>query len=370
MIKTSNWIDEAKVYTAGMSIEEIKEKFSLKQVYKLASNENPLPPPEGLLKVLTLKLEDIHRYPSYVRPVVQAAGGYYKVEPGQLVLGNGSSELIDKLMQTYGDPGSAVLISEKSFPLYALCAQVHRLHVHKVSMGKDLKVNVKEMLSTLRKNKNIRLVFISNPNNPTGSYITHAEVEELLSVSRNEDTLIVLDEAYQEFVRAKDFPDSLSLLKEYPNLVLLRSMSKVMGLAGLRAGIMLAHPSVVKSVKKVVCPFNVNSLALRAMLYCFSDTAFKSYLLESKQLVWKGLDYFYHELNKLGLEFYPSQGNFLLFSPAGRSKAFSAFLEKGLILRPLNEPGLEKYLRMSIGLEQENKKAIELIQELGSDFDE
>ncbi len=367
MIRTSNWIDEAKVYKAGLSIEEIKEKFSLERVYKLASNENPLPPPEGLLKVLTSKLEDIHRYPSYVRPVVQAASRYYEVEPGQLVLGNGSSELIDKLMQAYGEPGSAVLISEKSFPLYALCAQVHRLHVHKASMGKDLRVNIKEMLSVLQKNKNIRLVFISNPNNPTGSYITHAEVEELLSACRDKDMLVVLDEAYQEFVRAKDFPHSLSLLKEYPNLVLLRSMSKVMGLAGLRAGVMLAHPSIVKSMKKVICPFNVNILALRAMLYCFSDKGFKDYLSNSKQLVWKGLDYFYTELNRLGLEFYPSQGNFLLFS-LGRSDAFSTLLKKGLILRPLNEPGLEKYLRMSIGLEQENKKAIELIQELGNDF--
>ena len=369
MIKTSKWIDEAKVYTAGLSIEEIKEKFSLEQVYKMASNENPLSPPKGLLEALTSKLADINRYPSYIRPVVQEASRYYQVEPGQLVLGNGSSELIDKLMQAYGEPGSAVLISKKSFPLYALCAQVHRLHVHKVSMGKNFKVNTQGMLSVLQKNENIRLVFISNPNNPTGSYVTHTEVEELLSTSRNKNTLIILDEAYQEYVRAKDFPDGFSLLKKYPNLVLLRSMSKVMGLAGLRAGLMLAHPSVVKSMKKVVCPFNVNILALQAMFYCFSNTEFKKYLLDSKKLVWESLDYFYHELNRLGLEFYPSQGNFLLFSP-GQPDAFSTLLKKGLILRPLNESGLENYLRMSIGLKQENKKAIELIKELGSDFRE
>ena len=367
MIKTSKWINEANTYTPGLSVEEIKEKYSLKTVYKLASNENPLPPDEGLLKALAKQLKNINRYPSYVRPVIQAASRYYGVDPEQLVLGNGSSELIDKLMQAYGEAGSSVLISEKTFPLYALCAQIHRLHVHKVSMGKNLKVNIQEMLSVLHKNKDIKLVFISNPNNPTGSYVTHSEMEKLLSVSRNRDVLIILDEAYQEYVRAEDFPDSLSLLKEYPHLVLLRSMSKIMGLAGLRAGLMLAHTSIVRGMKKVICPFNVNALALQAMYYCFSNKTFKKYLLKSRQLVWEGLDYFYHELDGLGLKYYPSQGSFLLFSPGG-SGAFSALLERGLILRPLNESGLEHYLRMSVGLKQENKKAIELIKELGDSF--
>ena len=363
MIKTSHWIDEAKVYTPGLSIEEVKKKYSLERVYKLASNENPLPPPEELIQTLTKGLKEINRYPSYIRPVVQAASQYYQVEQSQLIIGNGSSELIDKLMQTYGEVDSAILISEKSFPLYALCAQVHRLRVYKTSMRESLKINTEEMLSVLRKNKNIRLIFISNPNNPTGSYVTHTEMEVLLSATEKKNVLVVLDEAYQEYVRATDFPDGLSLMRKYPHLILLRSMSKVMGLAGLRAGVMLAHSSIVDMVKKVICPFNVNTVALQAMRYCFSSPVFKKYLLDSRQLVWKGLDYFYSELEKIDLNFYPSQGNFLLFS-AGRPNAFSVLLKKGLILRPLNEPNLESYLRMSVGLEEENKKAMELIKEI------
>ena len=363
MIKTPHhWLTEIKTYTPGLSIEEIKKKYSLKTVYKLASNENPLPPPKGLLQVLKKKLTTVHRYPSYIRPVVEAASQYYKVEANQLVFGNGSSELIDKLMQTYGETGSAVLISEKSFPLYAVCAQAHRLRVFKAPMEKNLKVNTREMLSLLQKN-NIRMAFISNPNNPTGSYITHSELESFLVATENKNMLVVSDEAYWEYVRATDFPNGLSLMRKYPHLVLLRSMSKVMGLAGLRAGVMLANPSVTEMVKKVICPFNVNTLAAHAMLYCMSDSAFKKYLQDSKQLVWKGLDYFYNGLKKADLHFYPSQGNFVLFS-AGRAGTFPVFLKKGLILRPLNEPGLENYLRMSVGLEYENEKAMELIQEI------
>ncbi len=362
-MKVPPWIEKAKTYTPGLSIEEIKKRYSLKQVYKLASNENPLPPHEGLLKTLTEKLKTINRYPSYIQPVIQAASQYYQVEASQVILGNGSSELIDKLMQVYSKSDSAVLISEKSFPLYELCAQTHNLTLYKTTMNEDLKVNIEEMLSTIKKNNNIRLVFISNPNNPTGSYITHSEVEKLLSITQNKNILLVLDEAYLEYVRTKDFPDGVSLLKKYPHLVILRTMSKVMGLAGLRAGVLLSHPSTVETMKKALCPFNVNILALEAMRYCFSNPSFKQYLSDSKELVWKSLDYFYNEFKKLNIKFYPSQGNFLLFS-INQPDTFSSLLKKGLILRPMNEPGLENYLRMSIGLEEENKKALSLIQSI------
>ena len=362
MVKTSLWIDKVEKYTPGLSVEEIKSKYSLDKVYKMASNENPLPPPVDLVNILQNKLPTIHRYPSYMKPVVQAVSGYYQMEPQQVLLGNGSSELIDKLMQAYGGVDISVLISEKSFPLYTVCAQSHRLNICKASMTEGLKVNIQEMLSLLRKNQNIRLIFISNPNNPTGSYITHLELDTLLSETKGKKVLVILDEAYWGYIRAKDFPDGLSLMQKYPHLVLLRSMSKVMGLAGLRAGVMLAHPSVTKVVKKVICPFNVNIMAVEAILYCVSNDSFKKYLSDSKELVWRSLDYFYDELKKLNLMFYPSQGNFLLFS-IGKPSAFSYFLKKGLILRSINEPGLENYLRISMGLEHENKKAVELIRE-------
>ena len=360
----ANRTGKTKTYIPGLSIEEVKKKYSLKTVYKMASNENPLPPPKDLVQVLQDNLKNIHRYPSYIHPMIEAISQYYQIPPQQIIVGNGSSELIDKLTHAYGEPGSGVLISEKSFPLYDLCARAHHLCIYKARTTPDLKVNIKEMLSIIQKNKNIRLVFISNPNNPTGSYVTRSEMEALLSETQDKNILIILDEAYWGYVRAEDFPDALTLMQKYPHLVLLRSMSKIMGLAGLRAGIMLAHPSVTEKIKKVIYPFNVNIMAVKALIFCLSDhPSIKKYLSDSKKLVWNSLDYFYSELKKMDLVFYPSQGNFLLFS-TGRPSAFSALLEKGLILRSLNNPGLENHLRMSVGLEHENKKAIELIKEI------
>jgi len=362
MLKTSSWIRDAKVYTPGLSIEEIKNKYSLKTVYKLASNENPLPPPKGLLEFLKKDLSSINRYPAYLCPALKAASEYYKVDTSQLALGNGSSELIDKLIQAYGESGTGVLISKNSFPLYDLLAHTHRLPTYKVPMKAGFKVDIEAILSTFKKHKNIGLIFISNPNNPTGSYLSQGEIEHLLSSTENDKVLVVLDEAYLEYVRAEDFPNSLELLKKYQHLVVLRSMSKVMGLAGLRLGLMLAQQDIVVSVRKVLCPFNINSMAIKAMEYCFSNPEFKKYLLNSKKLVWESLDFFYRELQKIHIKFYPSQGNFLLF--AMPKKAFSFFLERGLILRSFKEePELENFLRMSVGLEKENNKAIELIKE-------
>lgn len=363
MIKTSHWFTTAKTYKPGLSIEEIKKKYSLKTVYKMASNENPLPPPESFLNILREKLKTINRYPAYTGPAIQATSHYYQVEPDHVILGNGSSELIDKLMQVYGEPDTSILISENSFPLYALCAQTHRLRVHKAKMEKNLKVSVRNMLSLLQKNKDIRLIFISNPNNPTGSYITHSEVETLLSETEDQKTLVILDEAYWEYVRAEDFPNGVSLLRKFPHLAVLRSMSKVMGIAGLRAGVMLAQPSITEIVKKAICPFNINTLALQAVSYCLSHPDFKKYISDSKCLVWESLDYFYQEFEKMGLEFYPSQANFVLFSPRS-SSVFSDLLEKGLILRPIKGPDLENFLRISVGLPFENEKAVSFLKQM------
>ncbi len=357
-------VQTIKNYQPGLSAEEVRQKYGLKRVLKLASNENPLPPPEGLLRALRGALPFINRYPSHTGPVVESASRYFQVPPEQVVLGNGSSELIDKIMQAYGRPGQdAILISENSFPLYARSAQGRGLLVHKAPMQKNLTVDVSALLALWHKHSNIRLIFISNPNNPTGSYITQKETEGLLSSTRGKNTLLIMDSAYEDYVRARDFPDLPAFLKKYPHLVLLKSLSKVMGLAGLRAGLMLAHPPVARALRQVLCPFNVNALSLKAMQYCFSQPGFKKYLSDSQKQVWEGLDYFYQEMKKAGLKFYPSQGNFLLFRPP-KPGVFNTLLKKGLILRPMKEPGLRPYLRLSMGLSGENRQAMHLIKEV------
>lgn len=392
-MKTVSWAQKAKLYQPGLSIEQIKTKYRLKKVYKLASNENPLSPPPGLLRILRHGLKEIHRYPLPVRSVAKAAGKYYGVDSSWVVLGNGSSELIDKLMQAYAEFGQAILVSENSFPLYEICAPAHRLSVLKAGMGMDMKVSVPALLKILKQRKDIRLIFISNPNNPTGTYLNHSEVEGLLECIKNKNILLVLDEAYREYSRVKDFPDGCALLKKYDQLVLVRSLSKVMGLAGLRAGVLLAHPECIQVMKRALCPFNVNALAVRAMQYCFSEPDFQKHIRKSQKRVWEGLDYFYRELGRLKCSFYPSQANFVLFSPdkisissqrnysgggermqsASKQKQHRAFvlfetlLKKGIILRQL-PASLENYLRMSVGLMEENRLAIKWIEKTLKSF--
>ena len=313
-------------YIPGLSISDIQKKYRLKTVCKLSSNENPLPPPPGLLAALSHALPHINRYPSPPLAAVRACAHYYQADPSQIALGNGSSELLDKLFQIpplmnrppapRGQPG--VLVSELSFPLYDICAYTHGWPIYKAPMEGAKSISVPALLSCLKKHNNIRLVLISNPNNPTGSYLSHAQMERLLKWTAGRNVLIVLDEAYREFARAKNFPISQGLLKKYPHLVLVRSLSKVMGLAGLRAGVLLAHPSIAGAVKKVIYPFNMNSLALAAVQYCCLSPSFKKHIQKSKALVWEGVDYLSQQLSRMGFEVCPSNANFILFSPAGR----------------------------------------------------
>ena len=348
------------LYKAGLSIEEVQTRYGLKKAYKMGSNENPLPLPEELIHFLKTKVYNIHRYPAYIRPVIKLASKYYNIDSDCLLLGNGSSELIDKLLQVYKEPEGAILISENTFPLYSICATARNWGIHKSKMEKGFKVSVHKMLSILDKQPNIKIIFISNPNNPTGSYISSSELELLAEQTKNKKVLLVLDEAYWGYPRAEDFPDSLHFMSSYSHVVVLRSMSKIAGLAGLRAGVMLAHPSIVNKVKKGICPFNVNILALELMQYIFSEDSFQSYLIKSRNLVWKSLDYFYEQMELMELSYYPSQGNFIFFEPGPR--AFDYLLKKGLILRDFVEPELKSYLRMSVGLEEENHLAIQWIK--------
>ena len=365
MKKNNDEIRSVGIYQPGLSEEEIQKKYSVKKIYKMGSNENPLPPPEGLKKKLSQGLKFVNRYPSYMQDVVQVCARYFKVQTEQVLLGAGSSELIDALIQAYCEEGSAILTSKNTFPLYVICAGAHRVQALEANMEKDFKISLRNLLTLLEINSNVRLIFISNPNNPTGSYLNQKELTSFLQALAGKNVLLILDEAYWAYTRARDFPNSLDLLKKYPHLVVLRSMSKVVGLAGLRAGLMLADSEVVSFVKKVLLPFNMNLLACRALKYCFSSPEFEKYLLDSQELTWQSLDYFYAEFKKMGWKFLSSQGNFLMFAERDVN-TFQALLEKGLILRPLGVKGgdLKGFLRMSVGLEHENKAALELIRKV------
>lgn len=286
------------------------------------------------------------------------------VSSENIVMGNGSNELIDLLIRIFCEPGDSILTSQYAFIAYKICAQAARVKTIEVPMGEDLKFDLRSISELIdRCEVPPKLIFIANPNNPTGTYLSSEDLFQFLDkYKEREDFLIVLDEAYNEFVRAKDYPHLLDKFKEYKNLVILRTMSKVYGLAGLRVGALIGTIEVVDYCNRVRNPFNVNSLALSGLLAALEDTEFLERSIQNNS---EGLDYFYDQFQKMGLRYWESQGNFVLFeTPRDAKLIYEELLKKGVILRPLAPYGLNTHLRMSVGLPEENLKAIQALSEV------
>lgn len=362
MIKVSDEILNLKPYVPGKSIAEVQREYGLKEIYKLASNENPLGPSRKVIEAIKKSLVDIHRYPdgSYFE-LKNAIANNYSIDSKYVTCGNGSNELIDLLVRIFCEPGSSILITEGTFVAYKVCAHANRVKVTSVPLKKDLSTPCKELLKAWTPEH--KIIFLPNPNNPTGCYINMADLDLIMKeLGNSEQVMIVLDEAYVEYVRAKDYPNGIDYFKKYKNVVLLRTMAKAYGLAGLRLGALISQPEVVELIDRVRNPFNVNLLVAEAAKVAFQD---REYLQESQKIVWDGLDYFYDEFNEMGIDYCPSQGNFIFFDTKKDStKIFEALLKRGVILRPLKNYGFMTQLRMSVGLQNENEKAMACLKEL------
>jgi histidinol-phosphate aminotransferase len=354
-------------YVPGKPIEETQREFKIKKVIKLASNENPLGPSPRAIKAMQSRLRDVHRYPDgggY--HLKQALSEHLGVVPQSLILGNGSNEVIDHLIRTYCIPGDAIVTHQASFIAYKICAQVHGVRTLEASINSALKFDLDELVSLVKKDEKAKIVFLANPNNPTGTYLTTQELRgltEALSRIRGGSVLLVLDYAYWEYVTAEDLPNALNLLKEYPNLIVLRTFSKVYGLAGMRIGYGVAAPEVISHLEKVRQPFNINSLALIAAQHALLDSVF---VKKARQVNTKGMKFWEKQLNRIGIPFWSSQGNFILANVQeglGKSglEVHQACLKQGVIFRPVANYGLPHALRISIGTAEENEWAAEVL---------
>ena len=365
-MKVSQEILNLIPYQPGKPIEETQREYGLSKVYKLASNENPLGPSPMAQAAMTQSIKDLHRYPDgssfQLKKVIAEK---YAVAPEKVTFGNGSNELIDLLVRVFAEPGERILTSVSAFIAYELCAQAARVQIEKISLNAEMGYDIPAFIERLtsREKQMPRMIFIANPNNPTGSYINTEELTSLLEATKDiQDFLVVLDEAYNEFVRAEDYPNSIEMQKKYPHLVVLRTLSKVYGIAGLRIGWMLAEPELIDLVNRVRNPFNVNSLAQVGAAAALKDVDF---LQRSQQVNWQGLDYFYKELERLQLKYWPSQGNFVLFDTGHDSSAvYERLLQKGVIMRPVKGYGLMTHLRLSVGLPEENQMAMSALEEV------
>lgn len=354
-------------YKPGKPISETQREYGLTTVYKLASNENPLGPSPKAMAAVRHALDHQHLYPDPSHyELLHTLSKEWNVPTQQLGIGNGSDELIDLLTRIYCEPHDGVLTSVAAFNAYEVSAPANRAVIHKVPMKEGFRFDLSAIADYFfahHESKKIRLVFVSNPNNPTGTYAPKSEVEAFLErLGNRDDVMVIFDEAYNEFVRATDYVSAQSYIKQYKNLIVLRTFSKIYGLAGFRIGAMVAPPEVIEVFNRVRKPFNVNDLAQVAANAAVQD---KEFIERSQQICWKGLDYFYKKLEELGLPYIPSQGNFVMFDTLrDAAKVHEALLRRGIIMRPLLNYGFKTHLRLSVGKEYENQAALEALADV------
>jgi histidinol-phosphate aminotransferase len=351
-------ITEVKPYIAGKPIEETKRQLGLKEVIKLASNENPLGPSPKAVQAIKKVLQDINRYPD-------SQGFYLKrklarvlnLEPDNLVLGNGSDELIDIIIKTFVEVDENVITADITFLEYEIITQVNGRRIIKVPLR-----YFKYDLGSIKKkiDKKTKLIFIANPNNPTGTYLTKYEIEEFMD-GLPDNVLLVMDEAYDTFIDVDDFPNSLKYIKN-KNVIVLKTFSKAYGLAGLRIGYAVASPDFTSYMERVRQPFNANLLAQAAAAAALDD---KKFLRKTKKIISEGKSYLYDNLRKLGIAYVPSVTNFILIDVSRDSlEVFKEMLKYGVIVRDMKQYGLKNFIRVTIGTKKENERFIRVLKKV------
>lgn len=349
-------------YQAGKPISDVAREFGLdpEKIIKLASNENPLGMPESAKVAVRKALDETGRYPDANGfELKKAISERYGVPQDWITLGNGSNDIIDLAGRTFVQPGQSIVFSEYSFLVYALVAKAtgaNGIQVPSVDFGHDLPA----MLAAIR--PDTKLVFIANPNNPTGTFLQPEAIEAFLDKVPS-DIVVVIDEAYNEYLDASIQYDSTEWVRKYPNLLVSRTFSKAYGLAGLRVGFGLAQTEVTDLLNRVRQPFNVNALAQAAAVAALQDHAF---LEKSAKINADGYRYLTESFDAMGLAYVPSHGNFVLVKVGQDKEAGTRvnleLLKRGIIVRPVNAYGLQEWLRISIGLPEENRAFVDALK--------
>jgi histidinol-phosphate aminotransferase len=350
-------IHALRAYEPGKPIEELERELGIDGAIKLASNESPLGPSPAVIAALAAALPTLHRYPD---------GGCYRlrtelaarlgVSGSSLVFGAGSDEILELLGKVFLDPGDEVVFAWPSFTMYPLIAQGMGARAVQIPLDDAYQVDVDRLAGAVT--PRTKLVFLANPNNPTGVSLGSAEVERLLE-RLPQDVVLVLDEAYCEYVRRADYPRSLDYLARHPGLVIMRTFSKIYGLAGLRIGYGIASPEVCGLLERARHPFNVNTLAQIGAVAALSDDA---RVEEVRALTHAGLDQLEKGLTELGLRCAPSDANFLLVDVGVPARDMAARLERrGVITRSMAVFGLAQHVRITVGLPSENARVLEAI---------
>jgi len=339
-------------------VDEVKRELGLTDVIKLASNENPFGPSPLALAALRKSLREIHRYPD---------GGCYhlrkklaqkhSVSEDQVIFGNGSDELIVLATKALLEKGDTVIIAEPTFLIYKLASKIAGMTIKSIPL-KNLKYDLESMAAAI--DDTTKMIFIANPDNPTGTYVNRDEVEAFINRTPK-DVILFFDEAYYEYAINGDYPDTLKY-RDTGNIITTRTFSKIFGLAGLRIGYGISTPEIGELMNKVREPFNVNSLAQAAALAALDDTAFVS---KVRRLTDKGKKQLYDGFKELGIDYVPSATNFILVNFCDKADSiYDKLLRSGLITRHMGGWGLKNYLRITIGTERENERLLKRLKEI------
>lgn len=363
-MKAKNVVAEAKAIPARSMLDRLNPYHPGKQApntVKLSSNENPLGPSTAAVTAYHANAELLHRYPDGAAGALRLAiAEYHRVSPEQIIVGNGSDEIMTLIAAAYINPGETVVTAAETFSQYRFATTLYDGVVQEYPVLNG-RYDLESMIGAFKNGAHPKVVFLCNPNNPTGTFRTHDDIATFIAQLPG-DTLVVLDEAYAEYAYSPDFPRFKELLATYPNVIVLRTFSKIYGLAGLRVGYGIGQPELIQNLLCVKQPFNVGLAAQAAAAAALQDAPFRE---RSIQLNNEGRIWYEEQLRDIGMEYYPTQSNFLCINVGCPAADAVRMLEKhGVSVRSLASFGLHEHIRVTIGRAADNRKVINGLREL------
>jgi histidinol-phosphate aminotransferase len=354
--KSLSYVRAISPYLPGKPITELAREMGIpvENIVKLASNENPLGMSPKAKIAVEQAINGIERYPDQF-DLIKAVAERCKLAQNQVVLGNGSNDVLDLIARVFLAPGRSAIFAQHAFAVYPLATLSTGAELISTP-AKDYGHDLNAMRAAVR--PDTRIIWIANPNNPTGNFLPYPEVRAFLETVPK-DVVVVLDEAYNEYIPPTERADTACWIKDFPNLVVTRTFSKIYGLAGLRVGYALASVEIADLMNRVRQPFNVNNLAIAAAIAALDDHAF---VAESYELNRRGMEQILAGLKRLGLEYIPSHGNFVTFKAGDGAAVNQKLLKQGVIVRPIGGYGLPEWLRVTIGKEPENARFLEALE--------
>lgn len=363
MLKSLDYVSQIKPYVPGKPVSELERELGITGSIKLASNENPLGPSKRVIRALKDFLKtpsEIGRYPDgggyYLKQILsqKLSSSKILITADNIILGNGSNELIDLAVRSYMTIGDEAVMANPSFVVYSMAVKSVGAKAIEVPLI-DYRHNLKKMLDMVT--DKTKIVFIANPNNPTGTINTKEEFKSFMR-KLPQDILLIADEAYIEYVESKDYPNTLKYLADGRNILILRTFSKAYGLAGLRIGYGISNADIITEINKIREPFNTNSLSQIAAIESLKD---KNHLKLSLKIVQEGKKFLYGELDKIGIKYVPSETNFIyILLDSSSMECYEKMLKEGVIIRPVGP----NEIRVTIGIKEENERFISAFKKI------